>query len=156
MRAQVDPDFTYVAAELSYLTAVEINGAIVCACVMTLKPLLAKFFPRVLSSRASASSSNPNRASDTLVGGPPTIGSRPSKPPQSPVDGIDGEMLGKQRAGTWVDGGYVEIDDSWGVDVELAENVRPKRWDEILEAQRRFQNGVVRVQTDITIIKEDK
>ncbi|GAB1309882.1 Rhodopsin domain-containing protein [Madurella fahalii] len=154
LRAQVDPDFTYVAAELSYLTAVEVNGAIVCACVMTLKPLLAKFFPRVLSSRASRSSSNPNRASDTLVG-PPTIGSRPSKAPQSPVDVIDGEMLGKRRAGAWVDGGYVEIDDSWGVDVELAENVRSRRGDD-LGTQGRPQNGVVRVQTDITIIKEDK
>lgn len=55
VRANADTsDFTYVAAELSYLTAVEVNGAIVCACVMTLKPLLARVFPRLfLSDRKS-------------------------------------------------------------------------------------------------------
>lgn len=144
-----------MAAELSYLTAVEINGAIVCACVMTLKPLLVKFCPRLLSARSSGSRSNPNRASDSLVGGPPTIGSRPSKGPLSPVGGIDGEMLGKRRVGAWVDGGYVEIDDAWVVDVELAENVSPRRAEHV-EMPRRPPNGVVRVQTDITIVKEEK
>ncbi|KAK0630351.1 hypothetical protein B0T17DRAFT_469900, partial [Bombardia bombarda] len=45
-----NPDFTYAAAELSYLTAVEVNGAIACACVMTLKPFVARYFPGLLSS----------------------------------------------------------------------------------------------------------
>ncbi|KAL2150964.1 hypothetical protein VTH82DRAFT_6062 [Thermothelomyces myriococcoides] len=61
IRAQSDPDFTWVAAELSYLTAVEVNGAIVCACVMTLKPLLARVFPRIWAGSgwsASAGSSS--------------------------------------------------------------------------------------------------
>lgn len=141
IRVQGDQDFTYAAAELSYLTAVEVNGAIVCACVMTLKPLLARFFPRLLGSRrasgssgasASASASRHrnrrrNRASETLVGGPPTIGSRPSK---APLSAVDMEMMGKfGRSATWAENGYVEIDDTWAADVELAENARPKRGD---------------------------
>ncbi|KAK4161108.1 hypothetical protein QBC43DRAFT_100081 [Cladorrhinum sp. PSN259] len=56
LRAQKNPDFTYVAAELSYLTAVEVNGAIVCACVMTLKPFVVRFFPKLLSSHRSTDS----------------------------------------------------------------------------------------------------
>ncbi|KAK4646955.1 uncharacterized protein QC761_100170 [Podospora bellae-mahoneyi] len=66
-----DLDFTYAAAELSYLTAVE-------------------FFPGLLSSRASGSSNGQSGAGDSnqyynyaegrINGrGPPTIGSRPSK-----------------------------------------------------------------------------
>ncbi|VBB71378.1 Putative protein of unknown function [Podospora comata] len=90
IRVQTDLDFTYAAAELSYLTAVEVNGAIVCACVMTLKPFIAKFFPGLLSSRASGSSNGQSGAGDNnqyynyaegrMNGrGPPTIGSSPSK-----------------------------------------------------------------------------
>ena len=89
----------------------EINGAIVVACVMTLKPLIVKHFPGLLiSRRGSSSSSSP---SDTL-GGPPTIGSRPSK---APVGFGDGELGGgKERGGYGY--GYVEVGDEWGVDVE--------------------------------------
>ncbi|KAK3693354.1 hypothetical protein B0T22DRAFT_496179 [Podospora appendiculata] len=115
-----NPDFTFSAAELSYLTAVEVNGVIIVACVMTLKPFIAKFFPGWLRSRSSSSGSSNRR--DTLA--PPTIGSKPSKVPISPVDS---EMMGKSggtggRGNAWGERGYVELDDSWGVDVELAEN----------------------------------
>ncbi|KAK0669072.1 hypothetical protein QBC41DRAFT_112500 [Cercophora samala] len=89
IRVQTEPDFTYAAAELSYLTAVEVNGAIVCACVMTLKPFIARFFPGLLSSRTLGSSNGQSGAGDDnqyyyadggVNGrGPPTIGSRPSK-----------------------------------------------------------------------------
>jgi hypothetical protein len=173
LRAQTDPDFTYVAAELSYLTAVEINGAIVCACVMTLKPLLVKFFPRILGSRSrdlrsSRSGSNAYRAgTDTLVGGPPTIGSRPSKARLSPANYIDGEVMGmgmgKRPRGAWVDSGYMEIDDVCGVEVEMTEHVvraPPPVVRDDVEMQRwpppPPENGVVRVQTEITIVKEDR
>ncbi|KAH6633884.1 hypothetical protein B0J18DRAFT_470636 [Chaetomium sp. MPI-SDFR-AT-0129] len=202
IRAQTDPDFTYVAAELSYLTAVEINGAIVCACVMTLKPLLARLFPRTwgsssISSSAAAAaaaaragarprstsssgaaaerrrqwrwqrygygpgagsrngggSGRSRRGSETLVnlskgsgpGGPPTIGSVPSKLKLGPLgvmerdvwieSGDGGGNRGRGGGGgprrIWVDGGYVELEDgdgdAWGVDVELVERVPGKR-----------------------------
>ena len=32
-----------------FLTAVEVNAAIACACIMTLKPLIQRLFPRILS-----------------------------------------------------------------------------------------------------------
>ncbi|KAK3392729.1 hypothetical protein B0H63DRAFT_515948 [Podospora didyma] len=122
-----NPDFTWSAAELSYLTAVEINGAIVCACVMTLKPFVSRFFPSVLGrggSSSSGSRSSPHRRpSDNTMAGPPTIGSRPSKGPMSPLSPVDSDMVSKRRGSAlWMDSGYVEIDDTWVVDVELAEN----------------------------------
>ncbi|KAK4143979.1 uncharacterized protein C8A04DRAFT_11901 [Dichotomopilus funicola] len=163
IRAQTDPDFTYVAAELSYLTAVELNGAIVCACVMTLKPLLARLFPRTwgsssISSSAAAAAAAARagarpRSTETLVnlskgsgpGGPPTIGSVPSKQKLGPLGAMErdvwiesGDGGGNRGRGggggprrIWVDGGYVELEDgdgdAWGVDVELVERVPGKR-----------------------------
>ncbi|KAK3900077.1 hypothetical protein C8A05DRAFT_17579 [Staphylotrichum tortipilum] len=166
LHAQTDPDFTYAAAFLSYLTAVEINGAIVCACVMTLKPLLSRFWPRFLGSLGSSRSrsgyphhqyrgrngaaggKNNRRASDTLVGGPPTIGSLPSKR-QLQWKGAVGALDSVDREVVWVDGGYVEIDDGdggdpWGADVELAENVGGR-------GEGVVEGGVVRVDTEVTV-----
>ncbi|KAL2192649.1 hypothetical protein P885DRAFT_47254 [Corynascus similis CBS 632.67] len=145
LRAQTDSDFTYVAAELSYMTAVETNGAIVCACVMTLKPLLARLFPRVWGSTgssgarytyASGSGSGSGRRykrkrypANGLGGGsdgfsgPPTIGSLPSKLRMGPLGAMERDV---KRV--WVDGGYVELEDKdgdiWEADVELVETVR--------------------------------
>ncbi|AEO69854.1 uncharacterized protein THITE_14746, partial [Thermothielavioides terrestris NRRL 8126] len=94
IRSQSDLDFTYAAAPLSYLTGVEVNGAIVCACVMTLKPLLARLCPRLfLSGGATGSSASAGGGGrggtrgrggaggggGMGAGGPPTIGSIPSK-----------------------------------------------------------------------------
>jgi hypothetical protein len=141
VRANSDAsDFTYTAAELSYLTAVEVNGAIVCACVMTLKPLLARFFPRLfLSSSSRGGSSTTASGTSRRVGGyhyrnrrgPPTIGSVPSK--GIALASVDREVWsdrgdvvvapgvvhhhhhhhihGGGRRRVWVDGGYVEIED---------------------------------------------
>jgi hypothetical protein len=186
LRAQTDPDFTYVAAELSYLTAVEVNGAIVCACVMTLKPFLARFFPRIWGSSARSRSSRSGgsgtrrrmgfgrrgrgkRGSETLVnysssgpGGPPTIGSLPSKL-KGPLAGlerdvwIEGDVRGKSGRRVWVDGGYVEIDDGdgdvWGVDVELAEHVNGRNGDgeRVVVPPPVVRNGIVRVDTEVTV-----
>ncbi|KAK3938455.1 hypothetical protein QBC46DRAFT_390162 [Diplogelasinospora grovesii] len=106
-------DFTYSAAQLSYLTAVEINGAIICACVMTLKPFISRFWPRLLSSRGT------DTRRSYAAAGPPTIGSRPSKAPISPST-MDSVIMGKSGVGS---GGYMELDDSyWTADVELAEH----------------------------------
>ncbi|KAK5652275.1 hypothetical protein OQA88_10623 [Cercophora sp. LCS_1] len=114
-------DFTYEAAELMYLTSVEVNGAIVCACVMTLKPFIARFFPGVLGSLQGT-----GRSSSGRTRGPPTIGSLPSKP----ISPADTEVMGKIGGSVVSTGksgwsGYVEIDE-WGIDVELAEGVKKK------------------------------
>ncbi|KAG7293641.1 hypothetical protein NEMBOFW57_003695 [Staphylotrichum longicolle] len=157
LRSQTDPDFTYAAAPLSYLTAVEINGAIVCACVMTLKPLLSKFWPRFLglgyySSRSRSGNNNNSggyrgrRGSETLVNGDVWIETR----------GAGGG--GSRRV--WVDGGYVEIEDgdsaaeSWGADVELAENVGREGDGQVMmqpPAPVMVGTGIVRVDTEVRV-----
>jgi len=132
-------DFTYEAVELSYLTSIEVNGAIVCACALTLKPFFAKFFPSALASSRSKTSEGARNNVGSNVGmrGPPTIGSMPSKQPLSPADN---ELMGRiggsrggsngsgRRSNAWLESsrGYVEIDE-WGVDVELAEGMRSKK-----------------------------
>lgn len=190
LRAQTDPDFTYAAAPLSYLTAVEINGAIVCACVMTLKPLLSKFWPRFLglgyySSRSRSGNNNNSggyrgrRGSETLVngggghrykynaaGGPPTIGSLPSKF-RGPLDSLDRDVWIETRGAggggsrrVCVDGGYVEIEDgdsaaeSWGADVELAENVGREGDGQVMMQPPPpvvVGSGIVRVDTEVRV-----
>jgi hypothetical protein len=42
-------DATYTSAYMIYWTTVEVNAAIACACIMTLKPLIQRVFPRLLS-----------------------------------------------------------------------------------------------------------
>jgi len=74
-------DWFYDGVPLDCWTVVEINGAIVVACTMTLKPLIGKFFPHLLSSLGSGNNNNNN---DYYEGkgnwiAPPTIGSKPSK-----------------------------------------------------------------------------
>ncbi|KAK3299798.1 uncharacterized protein B0H64DRAFT_313827 [Chaetomium fimeti] len=176
-RAQSDPDFTYVAAELSYLTAVEVNGAIVCACVVVLKPFLARFFPRLWGSSASVGSSS--RSAATFVGdggydgrgGPPTIGSLPTKLRLGPLGAMERDVwiegdVGGGRTGRgcgWM-GGYVEIEegagDVWGVDVELIEHVNPGREvdgigrkgeGDMLQRPPPVQSGKVRVDTEVLV-----
>nr|CDP22942.1 Putative protein of unknown function [Podospora anserina S mat+] len=42
-------DATYTSAQMIYWTSVEVSAAICCACLMTLKPLIQRLFPRLLS-----------------------------------------------------------------------------------------------------------
>ncbi|KAK3950100.1 hypothetical protein QBC32DRAFT_316194 [Pseudoneurospora amorphoporcata] len=42
-------DSTYNMPTLMYWTSVKVNAAIACACIMTLKPLIQRLFPRLLS-----------------------------------------------------------------------------------------------------------
>ncbi|KAK3901213.1 hypothetical protein C8A05DRAFT_35109 [Staphylotrichum tortipilum] len=85
-------DYTYDNISIGYLTVVEINAAIACACCMTLRPLMNKLFPNLWSARNSdssggdspASPGSPHRQRDVEMrgrpdnfSGPPTIGSRP-------------------------------------------------------------------------------
>ncbi|KAK5652229.1 hypothetical protein OQA88_10726 [Cercophora sp. LCS_1] len=48
-------DVTYSFSTVALLGAVEINLAIICACLTTLKPLVARFFPRLLGSAFASS-----------------------------------------------------------------------------------------------------
>ncbi|KAK4040871.1 hypothetical protein C8A01DRAFT_15327 [Parachaetomium inaequale] len=76
-------DYTYDNTSIAYLTVVEINAAIACACCMTLRPLVNRWFPKLWSARGSAEG---GQGRDEEMGGaggsdntrgPPTIGSRP-------------------------------------------------------------------------------
>ncbi|KAK1829511.1 hypothetical protein QBC39DRAFT_125812 [Podospora conica] len=118
-------DFTYAAGDISYITSVELNGAIICASCLTLKPLVARYAPRWLGSLGSRGEG----AAAANARGPPTIGSERRRPPA--VGGIDGELMrtvGEQEpklGNAWsvAVGGYVEIDESkkaW-VDIETGE-----------------------------------
>lgn len=42
-------DFSYDSADLVYWTSIEVHGAIVCACAVTLKPLLNQWMPQWFS-----------------------------------------------------------------------------------------------------------
>ncbi|KAK4167113.1 hypothetical protein QBC43DRAFT_204245 [Cladorrhinum sp. PSN259] len=48
-------DATYTSATMIYWTQLEVNAAISCACIMTLKPLIQKIFPRLLMGPGSRS-----------------------------------------------------------------------------------------------------
>ena len=66
--SSVDPTWDFVA--VSNWTSVEINAAVVCACMLATKPLIARLWRKM---RWSAST---ERSATTLDGrGPPTIGS---------------------------------------------------------------------------------
>lgn len=43
------PDATYTSAQIVYWSTVEVNASISCACIMTLKPLIQRWFPKLLS-----------------------------------------------------------------------------------------------------------
>jgi len=75
-----DPDFTYNGTTLTYWTVIEVNTAIVVACIMTLKPLVSKVFPGLLDSRGPST-----ETSITSSDPPLTIGSKPSRNPLSPA-----------------------------------------------------------------------
>lgn len=69
-------DFTYDSVPLSYWTCLEVNTAIVCACVMTLKPFLTHYFPSLTRSRPTSSPTG-HSPHESAGGAPLTIGSRP-------------------------------------------------------------------------------
>ncbi|OIW30360.1 hypothetical protein CONLIGDRAFT_366305 [Coniochaeta ligniaria NRRL 30616] len=75
-------DFTYDNTTLMYWTCIEVNTAIVCACVMTLKPLMNRYLPSLVRSRMSAPSGNTD-AVDSGGHRPLTIGSRPVRKGQA-------------------------------------------------------------------------
>ncbi|KAK4456989.1 hypothetical protein QBC42DRAFT_350843 [Cladorrhinum samala] len=51
-------DATYTSAYMIYWTSVEVNASISCACIMTLKPLIQRIFPKLLLSPGSRTGNN--------------------------------------------------------------------------------------------------
>ncbi|KAL1843194.1 hypothetical protein VTJ49DRAFT_2745 [Mycothermus thermophilus] len=104
VKQTIDPDFTYSPTTLTYWTLIEFHTAIVVACTMTLKPLVAKFFPNLIEPRGSdgngpagAGGDSKDDGSGSIGSDPPlTIGSRPSRPLQA-RDGHDERQLGMEE-----------------------------------------------------------
>jgi hypothetical protein len=68
-------DFSWDNIAISYWTSVEINFAIICACVMTLKPLITKIAPNLIDEGLRPSDLEGDQR--TASGGhPPTIGTK--------------------------------------------------------------------------------
>ncbi|KAK4223447.1 hypothetical protein QBC38DRAFT_487658 [Podospora fimiseda] len=179
LRAQTNQDFTYGAAELSYLTAVEVNGAIVVACVMTLKPFVVRFFPGLLSGSSlrgirstEDSGIRRRRRNRTRSISPDVYGMASDTLPRKvgggtgPVSSVLDKQYGIHRDEYRVGGGYVQIDDDKmpGVNVEMKNGLSAATAAQ--QARRDYMSrrggggpvpeGVVRVETSVTIIKEEK
>ncbi|KAG6355933.1 hypothetical protein INS49_015317 [Diaporthe citri] len=81
---QNGPDYSYMGVETTYWSLIEINTAIVCASIMTLKPL----FNRIFTQSTRQTTATPDEAAPghhhqhiPL----PTIGSRPSRKAVPPI-----------------------------------------------------------------------
>ncbi|KAH8751941.1 hypothetical protein F5883DRAFT_719974 [Diaporthe sp. PMI_573] len=72
-------DFSYYSADLVYWTSIEVQGAIVCACAVTLKPLLNQWMPQWFSVHRHANSLGQNPV-------PLTIGQRASRRKLSKIE----------------------------------------------------------------------
>ncbi|KAK1780248.1 hypothetical protein QBC45DRAFT_409491 [Copromyces sp. CBS 386.78] len=66
-------DMTFSTGELTYWTALEVHIAIAVACVMTLKPLIVRFFPGFLDPRVN----NDNSPEPGATGAPTAASSEP-------------------------------------------------------------------------------
>ncbi|KAJ9143087.1 hypothetical protein NKR23_g6711 [Pleurostoma richardsiae] len=71
-------DFFYDQAILTYWTLVEVNTAILCACTMTLKPLVGKWLPAMVEPPESGFDGRDPYSADG-AGPPLTVGSKPSR-----------------------------------------------------------------------------
>ncbi|KAK3372287.1 hypothetical protein B0H63DRAFT_527138 [Podospora didyma] len=68
-------DMTYYNVPVTFSIIIEVHTAIAVASIMTLKPLIAKFFPSLLDQQNVESSNSYISGTDS----PPTIGSKPSR-----------------------------------------------------------------------------
>lgn len=116
-KGSTDADFTYNGTQLTYWTVIEVHTAIVVACAMTLKPLVTKFFPRLLAAdrrRGGGSDDSKDESSGVSGSEPPlTIGSKPSR--QQRQDGLDAMVVGavvgdvEGGLGSRSGGGHVQV-----------------------------------------------
>jgi hypothetical protein len=69
-------DFLYNLAVLAYWSAVEIHLAIICACLTTLKPLILRWFPKLLGASMSNGLAGYARTGNERTGTNAAINSR--------------------------------------------------------------------------------
>lgn len=89
-------DFPYDNVGIAYMTVIEINAAIACACCMTLRPVMTKWFPKFLRGASGDSGEGDVELSSEPVEsnrGPPTIGSTPWRKPKVRTVDLDNSQL---------------------------------------------------------------
>ncbi|KAK4170017.1 hypothetical protein QBC43DRAFT_307005 [Cladorrhinum sp. PSN259] len=119
-----DPDTTYNNNSLNHLTSVEVHTAIVVSCLMTLKPLAARFFPDLLTPRdpatsATGLSAEARNGSNGNVEPQLTIGSRPVRvlPGQNKnKSGMDGWIEAARAAAVGGGGGGRSLKEGDGME----------------------------------------
>lgn len=106
-------DFTYAGAALTYWTTVEVDLAIVCSCIMTLKPLVRRFYPRLLDSRYGISQRRPSEPNSLGLPPPAAAAGRPGV--TSPGFGENGRPLtvGSRPSRNQLRGGVHGRGESW-------------------------------------------
>lgn len=119
-----DWDNSYNQAFLTFWTTVEVNASICCACVVTLKPLAMRVFPKLLArSRGSDDGrrhhangpSSPDLPGSNGRGRVPTVGSRPIR--LRTGEYLDHSMVDPDEETTWIN----------GLDAEAREKMRRER-----------------------------
>ena len=91
MHKNADPDFAFIGAQFGFLSMIEVNAAIVVACLITLQPLLVRLFPRLFNSHGH----------EELPGNtPPTIGGS-SQVARSAEQAYRGRGQGKPQMEEW-------------------------------------------------------
>jgi hypothetical protein len=106
-------DFPYDNISISYLTVVEINAAIACACCMTLRPVVSRWWPRFSGASGGSGGQGGGRGDVEMGGGqdgfrgPPTIGSTPFKMKARVVrrDDLDNSQVLEEDDGEHLRGG---------------------------------------------------
>ncbi|PKS10096.1 hypothetical protein jhhlp_001846 [Lomentospora prolificans] len=85
-------DVPYDNTTIAFWTTVETNATVIIACFMTMKPLLAKWFPSLIEP-SNDPSNEMQDASPDANGRMPTIGSTPTRPPNSNQDNCYSWMI---------------------------------------------------------------
>ncbi|KXX79884.1 hypothetical protein MMYC01_203761 [Madurella mycetomatis] len=76
---ELDPDWTYNGANLTYWTLLEAHTGIVVACLMTLKPFVAKHFPNLIGRSQNGNGEWNDAGNGSSSERPLTIGSKPAR-----------------------------------------------------------------------------
>jgi hypothetical protein len=84
------PDITMDVIQTSNWTIIEVHSAIICACLITLKPLLVKILPARLVGRAARAVAREQKQAEIAINydRPPTVGTRQVRLALNPLDTI--------------------------------------------------------------------
>lgn len=100
-------DYTFDNVPIAFWSCIETNATVMVACIMTMKPLLAKLFPNLTTPGGGSHEQNQQGAMANVVGNHvPTIGSGPSRM----------MMVEQQRAWMYVGGDEEHEGKNWAAE----------------------------------------